>query len=58
MHKTKVVFRNKSLFTQEQARFQNHQSTTQQGVMLSQKIKDTLHKKETVLAVFVDFISL
>ena len=48
---------NQNILTPAQAGFRQYQSTTQQTIKLSQEIKDSLDKEETVLAVFVDFKS-
>ena len=44
-----------NILVEEQAGFRKHQSTSQQVTLLSQEIKDCLDKKQTVLAVYVDF---
>jgi hypothetical protein len=46
-----------NLISLAQAGFRKYCSTTQQITMLSQEIKDSLHRRETMMAVFVDFKS-
>jgi hypothetical protein len=46
-----------NLLSPAQAGFRRYCSTNQQIVMLSQEIKDSLDRKEILLAVFVDFKS-
>ncbi|KAI5725988.1 hypothetical protein M8J77_022473 [Diaphorina citri] len=45
----------KNLITQWQAGFRKYRSTNEQVIRLSQEIKDGINRKETTVAVFVDF---
>jgi hypothetical protein len=51
----KWYLENQYLLSLIQAGFRRYYSKNQQIVMLSQKIKDSLDRKETTLVVFVDF---
>ena len=46
---------NQNLLAEEQAGFRQNRSTTYQLIKLSQEIKAAFNRKESTLAVFIDF---